>query len=128
MDCLGVSKGLFLGLFFLAASLLCMVFFFVFTSQPDHGRLAPFLADASHCSLLLASLIAIAIGTFRTRRLEFHAEHVEEVGSMLLRVSALGIFAYSAFSVTASALTTPTDEHLVLVLANGLLSIVEVRN
>ena len=64
----------------------------------------------------------------RTRNLEFHAEHAEELGSMLLRVSALGIFAYSAFSVTAGALSTSTEEPPILVLANGLLSIIEVRS
>ena len=57
----------------------------------------------------------------------FDAEHTEELGNILLRVSALGIFAYSAFSVTAGALSTHADEPLFLVLANGLLSVVEVR-
>ncbi len=52
---------------------------------------------------------------------------MEELGSILLRVSALGIFAYSVFSMIAGALdNTSTHESPMLVFINGLLSIIEV--
>ncbi len=62
----------------------------------------------------------------RARRLTFHAEHPEECGEMLLRVSALGIFAYSVFSMIAGALGPVTEEPPLLVLVNGLLSLLQV--
>ena len=52
---------------------------------------------------------------------------MEELGSILLRVSALGIFAYSVFSMIAGALvSSSTNESPVLVFVNGLVSVVEV--
>ena len=65
VDCMGSSKGLFLGLFFLAASLLCLVLFFVLTSKEEYRFLGLVLADAAHCILLLVSLLAMVIGAFR---------------------------------------------------------------
>ena len=63
----------------------------------------------------------------RARHLHFHSEHMEELGSILLRVSALGIFAYSVFSMIAGAFASQeTDEPPILVFINGLLSVVEV--
>lgn len=52
---------------------------------------------------------------------------MEELGSILLRVSALGMFSYSVFSMIAGALTnSSTHEPPILVFINGLLSVVEV--
>ena len=65
IDCTGASKGLFVGLIFFTASLLCLVLFFIFTPQPQFHRLGLFLADAAHCVLLLVSLCAMAIGAHR---------------------------------------------------------------
>ena len=130
VDCLGSSKGLFFGLFFLTVSLLCLVLFFVFAPRPEFRRLGLFMADAAHCCLLVVSLAAMAMGTYRARELAFHPEHTEELGNMLLRVSAIGIYAYSAFSMLAGALTnnpSKPDEPPMLVLINGLLSVIEVR-
>jgi len=75
---------------------------------------------------LLASFFAIAFGVFRTRRLEFHADHIEELGSMLLRITAQGIFAYSVFSVVAGVLSTSKNGSSSLVLAIWLMTILEV--
>ena len=124
---MGASKGLFFGLFFLTVSLLSLVLFFVFAPQHELRRLGLFLADSAHCTLLLVSLIAMAIGAYRARELQFHSDHQEELGNILLRVSAIGIYAYSLFSMIAGALTPPTtEEPPLLVLINGLLSLVEV--
>ena len=51
---------------------------------------------------------------------------MEELGSILLRISALGIFMYSAFSMIAGALGTSKEEPPTLVFINGLLSVIEV--
>ena len=62
---MGTSKGLFVGLLLLAASLLCLVLFFVFAHQKEFRLLGLVLADSAHCVLLLVSLIAMTIGVFR---------------------------------------------------------------
>ena len=59
------SKAVCVVLFLLTASLLCQVFFFIFTPQPQFHGLGLFLADAANCTLLIASLFDIAIGAYR---------------------------------------------------------------
>ena len=64
---------------------------------------------------------------YRARYLHFHADHMEELGSILLRISALGMFAYAVFSMIAGALSSEsTHEPPIFVFINGLLSLVEV--
>lgn len=66
----------------------------------------------------------------RARVLDFHpAAHTEELGSILLRVSAIGIFTYSVFSIMAGALSpSSAEEPPVLVLITGLLTATEVNH
>lgn len=54
-----------MGLFFLTISLVCLILFFVFASQMQYRRLGLFLADAAHSTLLVVSLIAMAVGAYR---------------------------------------------------------------
>ena len=67
VDCVGASKGLFFGLLVLVSALICLILFFVLI---DHGelhvsQLAVFLADISHASIMLLSVLAILLGFCR---------------------------------------------------------------
>lgn len=65
VDCVGASKGLFFGLLLLVGSLICLILFFVLIHHPDLSILAIYLADVSHCALMVLSIIAIIIGFIR---------------------------------------------------------------
>lgn len=65
VDCVGASKGLFFGLLLLVGSLICLILFFVLIHHPDLGLLAIYLADVSHCILMVLSIIAIIVGFIR---------------------------------------------------------------
>ncbi len=65
VDCSNSYKGLFLGLFCLTICLLSLVLFLVFSPQPEFRQLGLFMADSTHCFLLLFSIIAMAIGVYR---------------------------------------------------------------
>lgn len=65
---------------------------------------------------------------YRVRRLSFRPEQPDDLSNGLLRVSALGIFAYSVFSIIAGAFSPWTDEPPLLVMTNGLLSVIQVPN
>ena len=67
VDCAGASKGLFFGLLVLVSALICLILFFVLI---DHGelhvsQLAVFLADISHASIMILSVLAILLGFCR---------------------------------------------------------------
>lgn len=65
VDCVGASKGLFFGLLLLVGSLICLILFFVLIHHPELGLLAIYLADVSHCVLMVLSIIAIIVGFIR---------------------------------------------------------------
>ncbi|XP_074101523.1 proton channel otopetrin-like a isoform X3 [Cotesia typhae] len=126
VDCVGASKGLFVGLFLLVGSLICLILFFVLIQQPSFGLLAIYLADASHCVVMAFSIIAIIIGFIRVQSLKFKAEEQSDLNDILLRVSGFGLFLYAVFSVIAGSLAAFTHEPNLLVMVTGLLAIVQV--
>lgn len=146
VDCIGASKGLFFGLLLLVGSLICLILFFVLIQHHKMGLLAIYLADASHCGLLLLSILAIIIGfcryvpissysglepifflAFRVKNLKFKTEEQSDLNDILLRVSAFGLFLYAVFSVIAGALNALTHEPNLLVTVTGLLVILQVK-
>lgn len=127
VDCIGASKGLFFGLLLLVGSLICLILFFVLIQHHKMGLLAIYLADASHCGLLLLSILAIIIGFCRVKNLKFKTEEQSDLNDILLRVSAFGLFLYAVFSVIAGALNAFTHEPNLLVTVTGLLVILQVN-
>ncbi|CAH0561215.1 unnamed protein product [Brassicogethes aeneus] len=126
VDCVGASKGLFFGLLMLVASLICLILFFVLVHHPHFGLLAIYLADVSHCVLMILSIFAIIIGFFRVQQLKFKTEEQSDLNDILLRVSAFGLFLYAIFSVIAGHLNAFTKEPNLLVMVTGALSVLQV--
>ncbi|XP_066145093.1 proton channel OtopLc isoform X6 [Euwallacea fornicatus] len=126
VDCVGASKGLFFGLLMLVASLICLILFFVLIHHKELGLLAIYLADVSHCVLMVLSIIAIIIGFIRVQNLKFKTEEQSDLNDILLRVSAFGLFTYAVFSVIAGHYKAFTVEPNMLVMVTGVLSILQV--
>ncbi|XP_017884240.1 proton channel OtopLc isoform X6 [Ceratina calcarata] len=126
VDCVGASKGLFFGLLLLVGSLICLILFFVLIHHPDFGLIAIYLADVSHCVLMVFSIVAIIVGFIRVQSLKFKAEEQSDLNDILLRVSGFGLFVYAVFSVIAGSLAAFTHEPNLLVMLTGLLSVAQV--
>ncbi|XP_048516745.1 proton channel OtopLc isoform X17 [Dendroctonus ponderosae] len=126
VDCVGASKGLFFGLLMLVASLICLILFFVMIHHKDLGLLAIYLADVSHCVLMVLSIVAIIIGFIRVQNLKFKTEEQSDLNDILLRVSAFGLFTYAVFSVIAGHFKALTMEPNMLVMITGILSVLQV--
>ncbi|XP_017884238.1 proton channel OtopLc isoform X2 [Ceratina calcarata] len=122
----GASKGLFFGLLLLVGSLICLILFFVLIHHPDFGLIAIYLADVSHCVLMVFSIVAIIVGFIRVQSLKFKAEEQSDLNDILLRVSGFGLFVYAVFSVIAGSLAAFTHEPNLLVMLTGLLSVAQV--
>ncbi|XP_013138597.1 PREDICTED: uncharacterized protein LOC106103392 isoform X2 [Papilio polytes] len=144
VDCAGASKGLFCGLLLLVASLICLILFFVLIRHHELKRLSIYLADVSHCALMVLSILAILIGFIRGRKLKwsanpscteplrrvqslkFRSEEQSDLNDILLRVSAFGLFVYAVFSVIAGGMGAFTHEPNLLVMITGCLSVLQV--
>jgi hypothetical protein len=127
-DCIGASKGLFFGLITLVLGVISLILFFVLIDNDNQqiGKMAVFLADISHCAILLASILAIFLGFLRVQKLKFHGEDQSVLGDTLLRFAAIGIFAYSTFNIVVGALSVHRDPKNLLILATGGISIIQV--
>ena len=86
-----------------------------------------YLADSSHCIVLLVSILATLLGFLRVQKLRFHGEDQSALGSNMLLLSACGIFSYSTFNVVAGGLSRHDDLKNVLVFAAGAITIPQVR-
>ncbi|XP_028028490.1 uncharacterized protein LOC114241745 [Bombyx mandarina] len=126
VDCAGASKGLFCGLLLLVASLICLILFFVLIRHHDLKRVSIYLADVSHCALMVLSILAILIGFIRVQSLKFRSEEQSDLNDILLRVSAFGLFVYAVFSIIAGGMGAFTDEPNLLVMITGCLSVLQV--
>ncbi|XP_068627620.1 proton channel OtopLc isoform X4 [Battus philenor] len=126
VDCAGASKGLFCGLLLLVASLICLILFFVLIRHQELKRLSIYLADVSHCALMVLSILAILIGFIRVQSLKFRSEEQSDLNDILLRVSAFGLFVYAVFSVIAGGMGAFTHEPNLLVMITGCLSVLQV--
>ena len=65
VDCVGSSKGLFFGLLLLVGAMISLILFFVLVRHQQFSLLAIYLADASHCILMVFAILAIIIGFIR---------------------------------------------------------------
>ncbi|XP_047989006.1 proton channel OtopLc isoform X3 [Leguminivora glycinivorella] len=126
VDCAGASKGLFCGLLLLVASLICLILFFVLIRHQELKRISIYLADVSHCALMVLSILAILIGFIRVQSLKFRSEEQSDLNDILLRVSAFGLFVYAVFSVIAGGMGAFTHEPNLLVMITGCLSVLQV--
>ncbi|KAG5895146.1 hypothetical protein JTB14_007317 [Gonioctena quinquepunctata] len=126
VDCVGASKGLFFGLLMLVGSLICLILFFVLISNDSFRILAIYLAEVSHCALIVLSIIAIIVGFIRIQSLKFKAEEQNDLNDILLRISAFGLFIYAVFSVIAGHLNAFTVEANLLAMVTGVLAVLQV--
>lgn len=144
-DCVGASKGLFFGLLTLVLGVISLILFFVLIDHENQqvSQLAVFLADTSHCAILLVAILAIFLGflryeyeaeswisnnglLFRVQKLKFHGEEQSVLGDFLLRFAAIGMFAYATFNIVAGGLSVHSDLKNLLILATGGITIIQV--
>lgn len=63
---------------------------------------------------------------FRVSKLKFRCEETGNLNDILLRISAFGVFVYSAFSIIAGALNLLTSEPNLLVTVTGSVVVLQV--
>lgn len=126
VNCAGSSRGLFLGLFLLVISTICLIVFFVFIHHEDLNLLAVYLSDLSHSIIMLISILAITVGFFRVRSLKFHYDRQDHLRDLLLRVSAFGLYTYAMFGIIAGTLSPLQYTPNLLVMLTSCLTIIQV--
>ncbi|XP_022244599.1 otopetrin-1-like [Limulus polyphemus] len=106
MNCVGASKGLFLGLLVLVICLCCLIAFFVLVHHEEHKILAIYLGDASHCALLVLNIISVIVGFIQIRTLKYLPDRKEQFSSILLVITGFGLYLYAVFGIIAGSLSS----------------------
>ncbi|XP_076338177.1 proton channel OtopLc-like [Tachypleus tridentatus] len=106
MNCIGASKGLFLGLLVLVICMCCLIAFFVLVHHEEHKILAIYLGDISHCALLVLNIISVIVGFIRIRTLKYLPDRKEQVSSILLTITGFGLYLYAVFGIIAGSLSS----------------------
>ncbi|UYV60266.1 OTOP3 [Cordylochernes scorpioides] len=126
VNCVGASKGLFIGLFMLVIVTICLLVFFVLVHHKYYQMLGNYLSEISHISLLLLMIIAITVGFFRVRTLQFHFDKREHQFEILLNVAACGLCAYSMFGVMTGIFAEDELISRILILLTSVLTVIQV--
>ena len=130
VDCVGASKGLFLGLFVLVTNVICLILFFVLVNHSRFHRLAIYLSHLSHVVVMLVSLVAIVVGMIQARSFLGESgppEPDRPLSKLLLHLATFGSFLYSVFGILAGAMTVGQwNEPSLLLTASSALAVVQV--
>jgi hypothetical protein len=128
-SCLGSSKGLFTGFFFLVGSITSLIIFFVMLHHPSYATTATLIAEVSHSILLFVCCLATLTAYIKIRRLKFQPglNDSPDAGlrDILLKVAAFGLYSYSLFGVIAGSMDIHSIQH-VTVLITSALTIIQV--
>merc|ERR1719219_3248560 len=92
----------------------------------DVTFVAVYLADISHASIMLLSMLAILLGFCRVRKMKFHGEEHSVLSDVLLKLSACGVFTYSTFSIIAGCLGDYRKMPNLVIMVTGIIAIIQV--
>lgn len=127
-NCLGSSKGLFAGFFFLVISVTSLIICNIAHQNSKFSVMASLLSDTTHSLLLLLSIVAILIGFFKTRNLKFQPALYNHAGltEILLRISSFGLNIYSIFGIISSLVNLHSSTQHILLFINSTMEILQV--
>ncbi|XP_037086479.1 proton channel OtopLc-like isoform X4 [Pollicipes pollicipes] len=102
VDCARASKGLFLGILVLVASIISLILFFVLINKSGTRDVAILSASMTELVLYCVTVVAIIIGMMQIQRLRYRSESSIELDNILLVVAQTGVYLYASFDIIGS--------------------------
>ncbi|XP_043190269.1 proton channel OtopLc-like isoform X3 [Amphibalanus amphitrite] len=102
VDCARASKGLFLGILVLVASIISLILFFVLINKQGFKQTAIVSASMTELVLYCVTIMAIIIGMVQIQRLRYRSESNIELDNILLVVAQTGVYLYASFNIIGS--------------------------
>ncbi|XP_071127125.1 proton channel OtopLc-like [Mytilus edulis] len=115
VDCSSSSRGLFMGIFVLVASVISMITFFVLVRSTTFVDTAIKIEHLSKVAIHVMTSVAVILAFHRMQSLKFNYDQKLDLEETLILVSLGGVYMFGFFSIVASAF----DDHE----SNGLLVI-----
>ena len=104
VDCRGATRGLFLGIFTLVATIISMIVFFVLVERLRYVRVAVAVVHATELSLHCLAAVAVMLAAYKMRDMRFDHRRPRGGASLdegMLLVSLVGLCLYRTFNAVA---------------------------
>lgn len=120
VDCSGSSRGLFIGIFVLVATVITMIIFFVLIGTTSYLDTALKLEHLSEVVTYVLTSIAVILAFHRMQALRFSIEKKIDLESSLLLIGLIGEYTYGFFSVIAAAMDSKESNGFLVILSSVL--------
>ena len=119
VDCSSSSRGLFLGIFVLVATVITMITFFVLIDSEKYIDTAVKLEHLTEVAIYVVTSISVILAFHRMQFLKFNFDKEVDLEESLIFLSLGGVYMFGFFSIIAAALSTESNG-LLIVLSSVL--------
>lgn len=117
VDCTSSSRGLFLGIIVLVASVISMITFFVLTKSTSYIESAIKIEHLTKVALHVMTSVAVILAFHRMQNLKYNYEKKLDFEETLILVSVVGVYMYGFFSIVASAFSDHGSNGLLVIIS-----------
>lgn len=123
VDCTKANKGLFIGIFVLALSIISIILFFVFINKEKTKSLAVLEARITELVLYIMTSLTVVVSMYQIRELKYFPNKNTELDNYLLVVGQSGLSLFNIFSIIGAIFAK--NDNLGLVLVSSLSCLVQ---
>jgi len=120
VDCSGSSRGLFLGIFVLVATVITMITFFVLMRSEIYIDTAVKIEHLSEVVIYVVTSIAVILAFHRMQTLRFTIDREIDLEETLILVSLGGEYMFGFFSIIAAAMDSKDNFAFLIILSSVL--------
>lgn len=120
VDCSSSSRGLFIGIFVLVASVITMITFFVLMKSTSYIETAIKLEHLSKVAIYVLTSVAVILAFHRMQNLKFNYDQKLDLEETLILVSLGGVYMFGFFSIVSAAFDKHDSNGLLVILSSIL--------
>jgi hypothetical protein len=117
VDCSNSSRGLFMGIFVLVASVITMITFSVLVKSTYYIEAAIKVEHVSNVVIYVITSAAIIVAFHRMQNLKFNYDQKIDLEETLILVPLGGVYMFGFFSIVASAFSEHESNGLLVILS-----------
>lgn len=135
INCVGSTRGLFLGLLVLVLGLISLILFFVLTQEREDKRYSGivdkddtdvkviFLIGALQCGIFAVSTLAAILGLIQIRKMKSKSSRERRLTELLQRIGMLAVYVYGICNIIVGGVSMNSFQHLLLFFDGTLMVI-----
>ncbi|CAG5136185.1 unnamed protein product, partial [Candidula unifasciata] len=118
VDCASSSKGLFLGVFLFVVSVVCLVCYYVLSSNDSHVTTGTLLGHICEEVILVVTFVATIVASVQMQQMHFSVKQKVGIEEILTLISISGLILYGAWSIIAATFYLDTLHGRLTIITN----------